>query len=87
MLKQRSTTVCGSNEALEGKRLSPGVCTSRPFQPMINWKTYRNDCEVCRASIIVAYLINSICLVMAIGKYGLSVNMICKSYHDVLKEG
>lgn len=78
MLKQRNTTVCGSNEALEGKLLSSGVCTSHPFQLMINWKSYRNDHEVCRSSIIVAYLINSIYLFMAIGKYDLSVNRICK---------
>ena len=57
------------------------VLVSRPFQLMIKLKSYRSDCEVGRTSIIVGYLINSICLVVAIGKYDLSVNTICESYH------
>lgn len=32
-------------------------------------------------------IFNKLSLVMAVGKCGLSDNMICKSYHGVLKEG
>lgn len=40
---------------------------------MISWKSYRIACEVCRGSVIVACLINLICLIMTLGKYDLSV--------------
>lgn len=76
ILKQRNTPVWGHSEALERKLLSPGVCTSHSFSLIRSGRSCRIACEVCRGSIIVACLINLICLIMVLGKYVLSVGSL-----------